>query len=108
MFRGILLGTACMAGLFGWLAWGGPDGFDMVESFVRSARAETGIVLVAEGMPMAVAECVKSSVKSVSDRFGKRIGSPGSNRSLIQFANGGSTVSYEIVNAIKNSVPSAR
>jgi hypothetical protein len=39
------------------------------------------------GMPGEMLSCVKSSIKSISDRFGKPIGGPGSNGSYVEYEN---------------------
>lgn len=54
-------------------------------------------------LPVRVLDCGGSIIKAVSDRFGGPIGTPRSNGSSVGFANGGYNVSYDTVDAIKNS-----
>jgi|HubBroStandDraft_3_1064219.scaffolds.fasta_scaffold15875_6 hypothetical protein len=54
-------------------------------------------------LPVRVLDCGGSIIKQVSDRFGNRIGAPGSSGSSVGFTNGGYNVSYDTVDAIKNT-----
>jgi hypothetical protein len=54
-------------------------------------------------LPARVLDCGGSIIKNVGDRFGGPIGAAGSNGSSVSFTNGGYNVSYDVVDAIKNS-----
>ena len=54
-------------------------------------------------LPVRVLDCGGSTINHVSDRFDRPIGTPDSNGSSVGFANGGRNVSYDTVDAIKNS-----
>jgi hypothetical protein len=54
-------------------------------------------------LPVRVLDCGGSIIKQVSDRFGNRIGAPGSSGSSVGFTNGGYNASYDTVDAVKNS-----
>ena len=54
-------------------------------------------------LPVRVLDCGGSVIKNVSDRFGSPIDAPRSSGSSVSFTNGGYNVSYDTVDAIKNS-----
>jgi hypothetical protein len=54
-------------------------------------------------LPVRVLDCGGSVIKQISDRFGNPIADPRSSGSGVIFTNGGYNVSYDTVDAIRNS-----